>query len=114
MRTLKDIVNFNEKHAEQALKYGQTILVDVEEKTSGTLTEPEYLRNRVAYLKKARDQGIDAMMDQYGVDLYVTPGLSDASPISGYPSVVVPIGFTSDNMPFGLTFVAGHFLSPCY
>ena len=51
-------------------------------------------------------------MNETGVDVYVTPGLSDASPISGYPSIVVPIGFTSDNMPFGLTFVARAFGEP--
>lgn len=112
VRTLKDIIDVNNSCPDVALKYGQTILLDVQQKTSGTLTEPEYLRNRAAYLRKAREQGIDRIMDEHNVDLYVTPGLSDASPISGYPSIVVPIGCMADNMPFGLTFVGKPFSEP--
>ena len=111
-KTLKDIIDINNERPDVALKYGQSILLDCEQKSSGRLIEPEYLRARVDYLKKARDEGVDRVMNETGVDVYVTPGLSDASPISGYPSIVVPIGFTSDNMPFGLTFVARAFGEP--
>lgn len=112
VKNLKDIIDANNERPDLALKYGQSILLDVEHKTSGTLTETDYLRNRIAYLKKSRDQGIDKLMDEDNVDIYITPGISDASPISGYPSIVVPVGFTSDNMPFGLTFVARAFYEP--
>ena len=112
VRTLRDIINANNARPDLALKFGQAILLDAEHETSGTLMEAEYLRNRVAYLRKARQQGIDRVLDEVGADLYVSPGLSDASPISGYPSIVVPVGFTSDNMPFGLTFVGRAFSEP--
>lgn len=112
INTLKDIIDANNVRPDLALKYGQTILLDVEHKTSGRLIEPDYLRNRSAYLKKSRDEGIDRMMKEHNVEIYVTPGISDASPISGYPSIVVPIGFTGDHMPFGLTFVGKPFSEP--
>jgi amidase len=112
VKSLQDIIDSNNNRPDIALKYGQSILLDVEHKTSGTLTEAEYLRNRVSYLKKSRDNGVDKLMNEDNVDIYVTPGISDASPISGYPSIVVPIGFTSDNMPFGLTFVGRAFFEP--
>ncbi len=111
-KTLKDIVDLNNERPDLGLKYGQSILLDTLQKSTGRLIEPEYLRSRAAYLKKARDNGVDRVMNEAGVDVYVTPGLSDASPISGYPSIVVPIGFMSDSMPFGLTFVGRPFGEP--
>jgi len=112
-RTLKDIIDFNNDHPEQGLRYGQGILLDAQLKASGTLTEPKYIHDRLAALKASRENGIDRILDGSCADIYVAPGISDASPISGYPSIVVPIGFTqSDNMPFGLTFVGRAFSEP--
>ena len=51
-------------------------------------------------------------MDENGLDLLVCPGITDSSPISGYPSIIVPAGYGDDNMPFGITFVGRPFTEP--
>lgn len=113
IRTLRDIVEYNNAHPDETLKYGQSILEDALYKTSGTLTDPKYIYSRLEALRKSQKDGIDRVLKENNLDLYVAPGLSDASPISGYPSIVVPIGISeSDNMPFGLSFVGGAFSEP--
>lgn len=112
-RTLKDIIDYNNDHPKETLKYGQSILLDAQFNTSGTLTEPNYIKARLAALRLSREEGIDRVLQEHKVDLYVAPGISDASPISGYPSIVVPIGYTpSDKMPFGMSFVGTAFSEP--
>ena len=44
--------------------------------------------------------------------LLVCPGITDSSPISGYPSIIVPAGYGDDDMPFGITFVGRPFTEP--
>ncbi len=113
VRTLKDIIDYNNDRPKEGLKYGQSILIDAQYNTSGTLTDPKYIRDRLAALKQTRENGIDKVLDENNCDLYVAPGISDASPISGYPSIVVPLGLTpADNMPFGLSFVGRAFSEP--
>jgi len=112
-RTLGDMIDYYNHHPQEGLKYGQTILLDAQFKTSGTLTEAKYIHDRLDALKKSRIDGIDRVLDDSRADIYVAPGISDASPISGYPSIVVPVGCTeSDNMPFGVTFVGRAFSEP--
>jgi Asp-tRNA(Asn)/Glu-tRNA(Gln) amidotransferase A subunit family amidase len=45
VKTLQDIIDYNNEHREAALKYGQTILIQ-SEAASGNLTEPEYINAR--------------------------------------------------------------------
>ncbi|PAM93002.1 amidase, partial [Flavobacterium sp. IR1] len=42
VRTLTDIIEWNKNHHEKALKFGQSLLIEAD-KTSGKLTEKEYL-----------------------------------------------------------------------
>lgn len=112
VRTLEDVVTFNKEHSEVALKYGQDTLERVLTETSGTLTEPQYLKKRATYSKQARDRGIDWVMNRNNVDILVTPGLTDLAAISGYPAVVIPVGYVSNGMPLGLTFTGRAFSEP--
>ncbi|WP_409345658.1 amidase [Paenibacillus sp. MBLB4367] len=114
MRTLRDIVDFNNLHPERTLKYGQKLLVHAEERTSGTLTEPDYIHDRLRDLRLCRTEGIDAVLDGYGLDAIVFPG-DEGETIAaraGYPSVIVPAGFLKSGLPFGLTFTGRAFSEP--
>ena len=110
--TLKDIIDFYGDHPQEGLKYGMSILLDAEYNTSGTCTDPKYLLDKAACQRGAQEEGLLKLMDDNGIDVLVSPGISDASPISGYPSIIVPAGYTSDNMPFGVTFVGRPFSEP--
>lgn len=110
-RSLEEIIHFNEKHAEKCLVYGQGILIDAQ-KLSGTLTEPEYLLQRFKTLRQTGPEGISKIIETHQLDAIISPGISDASPISGYPSITVPLGYESDNMPFGLTIIGLPYSEP--
>ncbi|MEH7884057.1 amidase family protein [Bacillus sp. JJ1609] len=104
IRTLADVIAFNYEHGEKMLKYGQEILLE-SEATSGTLTEAEYLNELEYNLYMSREQGVDYVLEEYGVDAILFP--MDGSTIpsrAGYPSVTVPAGYTSEGEPVGITF----------
>lgn len=110
-QSLKDIIEYNQAHPEKCLKYGQGILLDAEA-LSGTLTEPQYITERFEALQKTGPDGISKLIQEHKLDAIISPGISDASPISGYPSIVVPVGYDSDNIPFGLSIVGEPFSEP--
>lgn len=110
VKTLKDIIDFNNSHAEETLKYGQTILVQCE-KTSGTLTEPEYIHAKLQDLRLSQTEGIDLYIKENNLDAMLFPSTAGVSIAAkaGYPSVTVPAGYCKDGTPFGITFSAEAF-----
>ncbi|WP_405175701.1 amidase family protein [Paenibacillus sp. FSL H8-0261] len=114
MRTLKDIIDFNHAHPVEALRYGQATLIDAEYTSSGTQTEPKYLLHRATDLKLCKEEGIDATMKEHNLDALLFPADFGARITSraGYPSIVVPSGYTSAGAPFGVTFSAKAYQEP--
>lgn len=105
VRTLADVIAFNNAHAEACLKHGQAVL-ESSEATSGTLTEPEYLNSRLQDIRLAGAEGIDAVLEREQLDALVLPGSWGCwvAARAGYPSVSVPAGYMPDGVPMGLTF----------
>lgn len=110
IKTLKDIIDFNSKHPEETLKYGQGILIQ-SEKTSGTLTEPEYIMAKLQDLRLSQTEGIDKYMKENKLDAMLFPNTAGVSIAAkaGYPSIEVPAGYCQDGTPFGITFSAEAF-----
>ncbi len=104
VRTLADVIRFNEAHAEVALKYGQAIF-EMAEATSGRLEDGTYIRQRLNDLQWSRNEGIDAVMDAHQLDALAFPNNYGAAIAAkaGYPSITVPAGYTTSGMPLGLT-----------
>ncbi|MED1800080.1 amidase family protein [Brevibacillus porteri] len=113
IRSLQDVIAFNRAHEEQALLYGQELLEESEQ-TSGTLTEPEYLANRLFDLEMSQKQGLDAVMKEHELDALLYPGSTGyAIPAkAGYPSITVPAGYTSVGKPFGIMLTGLAFQEP--
>jgi amidase len=102
LRTLKDIIDFNEKHKEITLRYGQSYLIDAEENTAGNLTERAYqdiLADRAAARREIRSQlmNIDVCIMLVGNNIHHYTGL---------PSITVPCGLYENGMPFGIMLTA--------
>ncbi|WP_449599459.1 amidase family protein [Paenibacillus sp. Marseille-Q9583] len=114
MRTLKDIIDFNHAHPVETLRYGQATLIDAEYTSSGTQTETKYLLHRATDLKLCKEEGIDATMKEHNLDALLFPADFGARITSraGYPSIVVPSGYTSAGAPFGVTFSAKAYQEP--
>ncbi len=113
MRTLADLIQFNLEHCDQELRFFGQEIFELAEATSGDLSDPEYLA------AKATNQGfgkdvIDGFVND-GFDAIITPSFSfGTSPaaVSGYPSMAVPVGYTSAGRPVGLWLATGFMREP--
>ncbi|MGI9518982.1 MAG: amidase [Pirellulaceae bacterium] len=120
MKTLEDLIEFNEQNSELEMPYfGQEFFELAEEK--GPLTDFQYIEARAKCLRLTRTEGIDAVMDKHELDCIVAPTMSipcrtdlvngdhwlgfSTSPaaVSGYPSITVPAGYYF-GLPVGLSF----------
>ncbi len=107
IRTMEDIIRYNREHSETALKYGQDIL-EAGNALSGTLTEKEYLTDKLTAPYEAKEI-IDSLMKEHELDAIVCPGASALPPLCGYPIITVPAGCGKDGKPVGLSFIAEAF-----
>jgi amidase len=112
IKTIADIVTFNEANAGKALRFGQDLFLAANA-TKGDLSEREYKSARAMDLLAARTRGMDAYMNQHKLDAVLFPGNMGAAIAAkaGYPSVMVPGGFISGiddkdtpDFPLGVTF----------
>ncbi|MCJ8011938.1 amidase family protein [Paenibacillus sp. KQZ6P-2] len=124
VHTLEEVIAFNNEHAEQCLKYGQSVLEE-SEATSGTLTEPEYLDTLRVNSEMSRAQGIDYALEQYKLDALLFLGCEEGDDIAaraGYPVITVPGGYAEDGViapggyitkgPVGITFIGTAYSEP--
>lgn len=111
-RTMLDMLNYYAEHPENGWKYGMDYITDALFKTNGTCTESVYLLDKLEAMRRSQKDGIDKLLDENNLDVLVCPGVTDLSPISGYPSVIVPAGYDKTGMPFGVTFVGRAFSEP--
>lgn len=113
IRSLADVIDFNEKNSEKALKYGQTIL-QKSEATSGNLTEKAYISALEKDIYFSAEQGIDYVMKEHNLDAIVFPNNFGAGipAKAGYPSITVPAGYTPEGEPVGITFTGLAYSEP--
>lgn len=111
IRTLHDIVAWNEAHAETAIPYGHDILTECDAHTSGRLTEPEYLTAKVRVMTET-GAAIDALLREKQLDLLAHPAALAAAAFCGYPVLNVPAGMAADGRPIGLSLIGAAFDEP--
>ncbi len=112
VHSLQEVIAFNERHANQALVYGQDTLIWSED-ANGTLSEETYLTSLHRYQELTRSQGIDHALQTYQLDALFFPKDEgeDIAARAGYPLLIVPAGYTSKG-PMGVMFAAGAFSEP--
>jgi amidase len=102
--SVKEIIDFNKRHASQTLKYGQPVLLQIQNKTSGALIEPEYL---AALAKRERAiRALDDIFDTHRVDVLLCTRPEFVAPITGFPSMSIPIGSQENRIPIGAYWIA--------
>lgn len=124
VRTLDELIAYNEANRDTALKYGQDTLI-WSNGTSGTLSEPEYVESLRLNREVARDQGIDHAIREYRLDALLFLGNEeglDLSARAGYPAITVPGGYAETGIiaeggyttkgPQGITFVGTAYSEP--
>lgn len=128
-RTLADLIEFNEAHRDREMPYfEQEIFLKAEEK--GPLTDQEYTDALEKCRRLSRDEGLDRVLTEHGLDAVVGPtggpawkidlingdhftggSTSRAAAVSGYSNITVPAGYVSE-LPVGISFIGGKFAEP--
>ncbi|MDT5121260.1 MAG: amidase [Acidobacteriota bacterium] len=128
VRTLKEIIEFNDRNKDKELPYfGQDLFIKAEAK--GPLTDKAYLDALAKNHRLSRDEGIDAVMTKNKLDAMVAPtggppwptdlingdhftgGYSTPSAVAGYPHLTVPAGYVH-GLPVGLSFFGRAYSEP--
>ena len=119
VKSLKDIIDFNEKNKDKEMPYfGQDLFIKAEAK--GPLISKEYLDALAKNHRLSREEGIDAVMNKEKLDAIIAPtgapawvtdlvngdhfvgGYSTPSAVAGYPHITVPAGYVF-GLPIGLS-----------
>ncbi len=120
VRSLQDVIDFNTANAGRELVFfGQQIMEEAVRK--GPLTDKKYTDALAECRRLSRAEGIDAVMDKYGLDAIFSPtsgpagmtdplggdhllgGNSGLPAVAGYPHVTLPFGWLF-GLPLGVSF----------
>jgi len=102
MRTLADLIAFNDAHCPQEMPYyGQEVFL-LAEMFPGYPNDPAYIAART-HARSASRSGIDGVINS-GVDAIVAPHLTNSTgpAVSGYPNLSLPVGIRTSGRPAGM------------
>src|SRR5438093_4069174 len=128
VKTLADVIAFNEAQRDREMPcFGQELFVRAQEK--GPLTDKAYLDALAKNRRLAREEGLDAVLNEHKLDAIVAPtggpawltdcavgdhfggGSSTPAAVAGYPAITVPCGFSFE-MPVGIAFMGRAWSEP--
>jgi amidase len=120
VRTLADVIAFNEENRDREMPYfGQELFLQAESK--GPLSEKEYVDALALCRRMARDEGLDTAVSTHRLDAIAGPtggpawvtdlvngdhysgGSSSLAAMAGYPNITVPSGWVH-GLPVGISF----------
>jgi amidase len=112
VKSLRELIRYNERRPKEMLRFGQIRLLAAQS-TSG-LKAATYVRSRAEDIRLSRDEGIDLVMERERLAALVFPTWTGAAigAKAGYPSVIVPAGYTAEGAPVGLTFLGRAWSEP--
>jgi amidase len=120
VKSLRALIEFNEKHRSDEMKWFGQELCEMAQK-KGPLTDDGYIEARAKCRRLTREEGIDAVLEKNKLDAIIAPtsgpawltdlinggqdtgGCSSPAAIAGYPHVTVPAGFIH-GLPVGMSF----------
>jgi amidase len=93
MRTLADLITFNQVHCRRELVYYGQDIFELAEQTHGYPTNPMYVHARMRAQFLAR-KGIDDALADHNLDAIVAPHLTNSTgpAVAGYPNLSLPVG----------------------
>src|SRR5438477_1224881 len=102
MRTLADLIAFNNAHCPQELVYYGQEIFEIADQLPGYPNDPTYVAARNHATGAAR-AGIDGAMARHHLDAIVAPHLTNSTgpAVAGYPNFSMPVGIRSSGRPAG-------------
>jgi amidase len=103
MRTLADLIEFNNDHCRQELVYYGQEIFQQSEQTSGYPTNPVYVAAR-AHARNTARSGINNALAAQNLDAIVAPHLTNSTgpAVAGYPNLSLPVGIRDNGRPAGM------------
>ncbi len=120
VRTLRDLIEFNERNKEREMAYfGQELFLQAEAK--GPLSDRRYRDALRRNLRLSREDGLDAVMRKHRLDALMAPtggpawvtdlvngdhfsgSCSTPAAVAGYPHITIPGGYVF-GLPVGVSF----------
>jgi len=104
IKSIEDVIAFNKKDSLAIMPYGQKLFVGV---VADQASAAEFTQIKTT-LKSNGRSFFDAPMDTYSLDgiLSVNNYHAGAAAVAEYPAITVPMGYTGNGEPKGLTFIA--------
>lgn len=106
IKSLKELIEYNKKNENKCLKYSQSIF-EASDKTSGELTEKEYILERKNILRQT--EKFTELLKENNLDVLITPRRTSHAPVAGNPVVTVPAKALTDNKPVSIFFISKKF-----
>jgi len=102
MRTLADLIAFNDANCPQEMPYYNQDTFLLSEQFPGYPNDPNYIAARTHATSTAQS-GIDSVINS-GVDAIVAPHLTNSTgpAVAGYPNLSIPVGIRDDGRPAGM------------
>jgi amidase len=103
MRTLADLIAFNDAHCTQEMPYyGQEVFL-LAEMFPGYPNDPAYIAART-HARTAARNGIDNALAADDLDAIVAPHLTNSTgpAVAGYPNLSLPVGIRDSGRPAGM------------
>jgi amidase len=103
LRTLADLIAFNNAHCEQELVYYGQEVFELSEQFPGYPTDPNYIAART-HAKNTARSGIDDALAADDLDAIVAPHLTNSTgpAVAGYPNLSLPVGIRASGRPAGM------------
>ncbi|KFK30120.1 hypothetical protein AALP_AA7G219500 [Arabis alpina] len=112
VRSLADVIAFNEEFAEneKVKEWGQEVFLAAEA-TNGIGEKEKVALQKMEELSR---NGIEKLLKEMKLDAIVMLGstISPILAIGGYPGIIVPAGYDSEGVPFGISFGGLRFSEP--
>ncbi|MBQ4538647.1 MAG: amidase [Oscillospiraceae bacterium] len=97
VKTLAEIIRFNQDHADTALRYGQQRMLDAHNTSTCRHIDPEYINAIIA-----RDNAIkelDKLFDEKRLDIILLTDKTNYAAFTGFPGLSLPIGPDDNGHP---------------
>jgi amidase/aspartyl-tRNA(Asn)/glutamyl-tRNA(Gln) amidotransferase subunit A len=122
-KSLYEMIQYNKQHAAIEMPHFAQELFELAQ-TKGNLSDKTYINALMQAKKLTQEDGIDALLKAYNLDLIIAPttspawkidlkngdkylgSASSAAAISGYPHITLPMGYVG-NLPVGISMFSG-------